>query len=70
MTVDPTVPLSSLAIGTTFMIDGAYGAVLDPAGLPPENPGQIWNVNLESLGVGQSPGTLAVIPVPLKVVHA
>lgn len=69
MTVDPTVPLSSVPVGGTFIVGSAYGAVLDPAGLPAPDPGNVWNVNLVSLGVGQSPGTLAVIPVPFKVVH-
>lgn len=69
MTVDPTVPLSSLPPDAQFL-DGNYFTTVVPNDLPAPDPGKRWVLDLQQSWVMQKDLNRPVIPVPLKVVHA
>lgn len=69
MTVETTVPLSSLAVGQTFVWGTEGFVILDPTPLPPPDAGKRWFFRLNSAMIDQAVDTMLVTPVPLKVVY-
>jgi hypothetical protein len=69
MIVQPSVKLSTLSPGDTFLLDGDGWLVSAASALPAPNPGCVWATNLVSAGTVQCSDVADVIPVPLKVVN-